>query len=469
MEIRIIQHKSIIPDEFDLCSLIKLQNTYNLIKEISVMPDFHFKQKMEVPSSTTFAVDGHICLSLSSPEQNCGMTLVATPFSVDEMSDERLDKIFNEIRIRIPLPPRKHNLINKELLMQIFCKGAEAIINRSGINIDVLDSIEHHGNVIEDEDIDEISHTIPKELIDIALTTFCHIGDGNHFFEMQYVDEILDQDVCDGLGVLKDQIFIMYHSGSGYFGSRLGRYYAHRMKNTRRTHLDLYPRKIKFHLSDVHGAQSIIDRIRAYLLWDYFVFIPAHSPEGLRCILSIKASTNFGYANRASVLVNIGEVINKVVGMRHDKLSIFWDYSHNSIQLENVNEEPLWIHRHNTCRILPQSKLDSNNSKLLYGQPMFLPGTNTTCSYIGVSADGCGRTINSVDHGTGKTVEDFIRKGLSSISQHHYTRLYDYTSERPAMKQQYSCQGIEEIVSILQSNGIIKPIARLKPIAVLKG
>ncbi len=180
-------------------------------------------------------------------------------------------------------------------------------------------------------------------------------------------------------------------------------------------------------------------------------------------------STNFGYANRASILVKISEILNKELGVKYDQLSILWDHSHNSIQPEDIDGQKLWVHRHNTCRILPPVTSNSNFSRASFGQPMFIPGTNATSSYIGVSGNGCRDTINSVDHGAGNKIKYYIENGYSDILPGHYTKLYNYNTLKPTMKEQYTSQGIDDIISILKKNNIIKPIARLKPIAVLKG
>lgn len=451
-------------------NLAALCDKFEMIKAISILPDFHLKNKMEVSSSVTFAVKDHICFSLSSPEQNCGMTLVLTPLSKDEMSAKHIETFFTDIRKRVPLPPRKSPHIDRQEVVKILRNGAQWTCDRYQIDPSILQSIENNGCVIDDDERDfPYKAVIPDELIDIASSIFCHVGDGNHFLEMQYVDKIIDIPLCDSLGITPGQITIMYHSGSGYFGSMLGRYYAHRTKNTLRGHLELFPKKAHFHLSHLSSDTSLTERIRSYLLWKHFVFLPADSAEAKRSILSFKASTNYAYANRLSVFNQIDHSLQKAIGLSSGELSIFWDYSHNSIYLEDYERAPVWMHRHNTCRILPRTSFPEDSLYSKTGQPLFIPGYNTTSSFVAVAGDNCGLSLNSVDHGAGKSIDNFIEKGISKQYPDRETMIYNYKKNKPLAKKQYTDEGISGVVDLLAKKEIVKPIARLRPLAALKG
>lgn len=446
-------------------------NKYAPIRFIAILPDFHFKARMEVPSSVTFAVEDHICFSLSSPEQNCGMTIALTPVLKEELPKKYIKKFFLEMRQRVPLPSLTFPKLDKKEVLGILRRGAKWSIDRFGLNPSLAQFIENRGSLFPEEMcIDFADNTIiPEELIDIARHIFCHIGDGNHFLEMQYVDRIIDPTVCDLLGIGPGQICIMYHSGSGYFGSMLGRYYAHRTKNTLMGHLGLFFRKMHFHLSNIPQDSSMLERIRRYLLWRKFVFIPAASSEGKRASLAIKASMNYGYANRMAVFSEVGHVFERLLGVKKEDLSIFWDYSHNSIGLEEFKGNCYWMHRHNTCRIVPKNKLSVDSVYCRVGQPVFVPGFNTTSSFIGIAGSATEVSLNSIDHGAGNSIKNYCAKGLSQEVDKGETLIFNYKSDSYKVKKHLSDEGISSVIGLLADKHIMRPIARLRPIAALKG
>ncbi len=452
-----------------LKNLEDLSSRYEMIHDIGILPDFHLKNKMEVPSSLTCAVKDHLCFSLSSPEQNCGMTLVKTPLLEKDLTQRNIADFFTEIKRRIPLPPRPSQCIDRYDMQSILQRGAQWGVEKYNLDPSILEYTENHGSVMGNDEDFPMDSIVPDELINIGASIFCHIGDGNHFLELQSVDEIIDKSLCERFAVEPGQIVIMYHCGSGYFGSMLGRYYAHRTKNTLEGHLRLFPKKIRFHLSHFLKDSSVIERVKAYLLWQNFVFLPADSAEGRRAALSIKASTNYAYANRLSVFNEIGLSLQKTIGLSPKEISIFWDHSHNSMYQEYFEGNSVWMHRHNTCRILPCSQFPADSLFSRTGQPTFIPGFNTTSSYMAVAGNSCELALNSIDHGAGKSIDKCIAQGMCKQYSDRNTLIFNYKENDPLFKRHYTDEGILEVVNLLTEKKIIKPIARLRPLAALKG
>jgi len=446
-----------------------LSERFDKIKHISILAESHLKARMEVPSSMAFGVKDHICFALSSPEQNCGMALVTTPFMKDDLNDNRVDKLFNELRNTIPLPPRKDRLINSNDLNNIFSRGAEWVIDKYDLNPDNLKAIAENGNTNPTDDLDYLLSTIPNEVQDVALNWFGHVGDGNHFLEMQYVDEVIDTTACSKLGIMPGQIMIMYHSGSGYVGGLLGRFYAHRKKNNLQAHFQLLQKKAKFHLASSKDMESFVDRFKYYIFPKHFTFIPAESEEAKRSLVSIKSSTNFAYANRLFIYKTVRDIFQKVMGPEAEKIMVFRDQPHNVMSSENINGEDLWVHRHNSCRIAPPSLFEKETDYPVNGQPFFISGTNTTSSYIFLSDEGCKDTLYSVDHGAGKLTDKYIISGNSSVIDDKHTKIFTYRSPMPDIKKHYTDEAITAMMQSLSINKVAQPIARLKPIAALKG
>jgi RNA-splicing ligase RtcB len=102
------------------------------------------------------------------------------------------------------------------------------------------------------------------------------------------------------------------------------------------------------------------------------------------------------------------------------------------------------------------------------GQAILLPGTNRTSSYLCVAADGAGTSLWSACHGAGTMIDDFAARGLSGLDPEHRTTLrYNYRGSEPEVVPQLDDCGVDEALGILQGHGIARPVARVRPIAVL--
>ena len=161
---------------------------------------------------------------------NCGMRLLNTPFSKGEIDAE---KIAADIARDVPLGEGKENLqLNKAGLEAVINQGVAAIpslVQRSGHRVweafdpdqfsDDLQRIEENGHMPAD------FATVPKEAIQKGSNQLGTLGGGNHFIEVQYVQEVFDADLAKTFGIFKDQIVVMIHSGSRRFGYEIADQY----------------------------------------------------------------------------------------------------------------------------------------------------------------------------------------------------------------------------------------------------
>jgi len=102
------------------------------------------------------------------------------------------------------------------------------------------------------------------------------------------------------------------------------------------------------------------------------------------------------------------------------------------------------------------------------GQPLLLPGTNRTSSLLCVASDGADRSLYSVSHGSGSNIESFVAPGLSGPDpQQRVTSRFDYAGDGPREVAQLDDRGIDDTLSVLVDHDIVRPVARLRPFAVL--
>jgi tRNA-splicing ligase RtcB len=308
------------------------------------------------------------------------------------------------------------------------------------------------------------------ECLERGRTSFAFIGGGNQFLEIQAVDEILDAPAAEALGLSAGQAVVMYHTGSERLGHDLGRLYASRLKTSSRRRRRYFFRKIPLHLTrGVRGPGDLARRWRYHFARRDFIPVPADSPEGRRLLLSLKAASNYGYANRAAVLDLVRRALARATGRSERHLQVIADLSHNVIGRETIAGKDLWVHRHNAVQLRPPSSWPEGSVYRRIGRPTMLPGTNRSSSYLLVSREGAASTLHSADHGAGRTVERFEELRLSRPRRDRRTMKFTYRSAIPESLVHVTDEGIDEIVALLRDADVAVPAARLRPIAVLKG
>ena len=458
------------PDPEVLGRLLAVSRLPWVVEPVVALPDLHWKDRLETPSSTAVATGSEIVLSLSSPSQNCGMNLLTTPLSEGDLSDPFLDRLMGELRDTIPRRRRNAALSAHEVIE--FCrKGGPAAASRFGVDPRICATIEAGGNTLAGEEPtrDELESVVDGQAIEMGRFSFAYIGGGNHFLELQVVSEILDAAACRAMKLERGQLVAMFHTGSERLGHDLGRLYSWRRKTDPKRRRKLFWRKVRLHLT--REVRSLSDLRRR---WDYhfrkqdYVAVPAESREGRRLELTLKVAANYGYANRVAVTAMIQEALRRATGSHGLTLGIVADLSHNTIIHEKIAGRRLWVHRHNAARAVGPSGLPADHPYRALGQPVMVPGTNRTSSFVVVARDGAEASLYSVDHGAGRTVARFEEAGLLAPRPDRVTRKYDYKSPGPQVMAHLSDEAIEEVMSVAVAGGIAAPAARLRPVAVLK-
>ena len=260
---------------------------------------------------------------------------------------------------------------------------------------------------------------------------------------------------------------IMFHTGSDVLGAYLGRLYAYRRKTNYLQQLQFYMKKIRHHLVDA-PLKSIGKRLSYYFTPKPFRFVDPDILEGKRVLSTVNCATNFGFASRIAIFSRINEVLKKASGDESLEIKLLYDCSHNSIYRENINGKSVWAHRHNACRVYPPSLLKLHPVFSKTGQPVILPGTNQTSSFICAGQEGAIATHFTVDHGLGAIQKRYEKNG-SPKKTGEYSSLFNYTKDAPDKISRLNDTAVDGAVEILNQADIICPIARLKPIATLKG
>jgi RNA-splicing ligase RtcB len=193
--------------------------------------------------------------------------------------------------------------------------------------------------------------------------------------------------------------------------------------------------------------------------------VPLDSKEGERVMLSNALAMNYGFAFRQATYASLRGIARSVFGASSD---LVVDSPHNAIYKEEVDGQEALVHRHNTSRAFPASKMAGHPAFSKTGMPVLVPGTNRTCSYLCVPNDGADKALYSACHGTGSIISDFRDRGLSGLDPEGHTTLrFDYSRPEPEVIAHLDNRGVDEGMRILTENDIVRPVARLRPFAVL--
>ena len=429
-----------------------------------VLPDFYHKHNMEMPSSIAVATLNSIRPTLTSASVNCGMALIA--FDAGRPTEDQIARFYAAIKSAYPYPPTKRRDLTFDEAVQCAVDGAEFAIDRWDLDPDDRLRVEEGGKI----DLEafggrhRVREEIPWLLFQLSRMRFGTIGPSNHFVELQEVEEVLDSDRAARLGIQKGQVTLQFHAGGGVLTGAVGALYGSRKGGNGMLKRIMRLQKPMHHLA---GARSLAELRNRYAL--YFSNdcppIPRDSAEGERLMVANAAAMNYGYAFRLCAYSALRRMAADAFGTSS---RLIVDSPHNSIYEEMVGGQKAIVHRHNSVRAYPASRMADHPIFSQTGQPVLVPGTNRTCSYLCVGSDGSDEALSSACHGTGSIIDDFARRGLSvADSEGHTTLRFSYKRTEPTVVHHLDNRGVDEGIAILERNDIVRPVARLRPMAVL--
>lgn len=430
-----------------------------------VLPDFHHKHDLEMPSSIAVATVGTIRPALTSASVNCGMALMA--LDMDVPSEPAMRQFYASIRRRYPHPPGWRRELSMDDVLRCAAEGASFGVERYGLEPEALERIEEQGRLDLEPfgGVTRLRRELPRLSFHLSRFRFGTIGPSNHFVELQVVDEVLDPAAAAVLGVTAGQLTLQYHAGGGAFTGQVGRLFGKRQKMSRPMRLQMALGRPMAHLATARSLAQLRERLSLYFR-DGWRTIPREGSEGDRVMLANAAAMNYGFAFRTATYGTLSALAREVFGACDVRLVV--DSPHNSIYEEEVDGRRAVVHRHNSCRAYPASKLPPGTAFGAVGQAVLVPGTHRTSSYLCVAAAGAERSLYSACHGAGTIIEQFARRGVSGpCEQGHTTLRFRYRDSEPAVVPHLDDRGVDEAVGILAAHDLVRPVARLRPLAVL--
>jgi RNA-splicing ligase RtcB len=425
-----------------------------------VLPDFHHKSTMELPSSVAVATAGTIRPTLTSASVNCGMALLA--LDADRPGAAGIVEFYRRIRERYPYPAGTRRELSAREVRRAAVDGSRFAAVRYGVNGDELDRVEESGRIdlARYGGADRLCRELPGLAFQLARLRFGTVGPSNHFVELQQVEEVFDPATATALGVRPGQLTLQYHAGGGVLTGEIGALFGRRRHYPRQLRMAMAVQKPLFHLATARSYRQLRQRLALYFSTGCPP-VDRDSAEGRRLMLANAAAMNYGFAFRTATYAALRAIAGAVFG---GTARLVVDSPHNSI----YEEHGAVVHRHNACRAFPAELAPAGTVFARTGQAVLLPGTHRTSSYLAVAGPRARDSLYSACHGAGTLVADFAERGRSrSHPGGHETLRFRYSDAAPARVTHLDDNGVNAALAVLVDNGIVRPVARMRPIAVL--
>ncbi len=461
---RVFDSAELPADERGLATLSRGVTDVDLAAPPVVLPDFHHKADLEMPSSIAVATRETIRPAFTSASVNCGMALIALD---SEVPDERtIARFYDAVRERFPHPPSWRRELSLADVLRAADEGAAFGVERYGLPEQSLERIEENGRLPLDAygGIDRLRRELPRLSFHVSRFRFGSIGPSNHFVELQRVEEVLDPAAAEVLGVQEGQLTLQFHAGGGLLTGQVGRLFARRQKMHGSLQVQMALARPLAHLTSARSVAQVKERMELYFR-PGCPTIPLQGREGSRVMLANAAAMNYGFAFRAATYGTLVALAGEVLGADRSQLVV--DSPHNSIYEEEVAGAPAVVHRHNACRAYPAKRMPAGTAFGTVGQAVLLPGTHRTSSYLCVAGEQAEVSLYSACHGAGTVISSFAADGRSRTDASHSTLRYRYKDASPTVVTHLDDRGVDATLSVLVGHGLVRPVARMRPVAVL--
>ncbi len=425
-----------------------------IVGSAMAMPDIHWGYGFPIGGVAAFDIEsGVISPGGVGYDINCGVRLLRTNLNASELK-ARLGKLMQAIYSAVPAGVGKKGRIriSRNELSQVLIKGAGWAVSKGYGWKNDLCYTEEEGR---------LSGANPSAVSDRAfergLAQIGTLGAGNHFLEIQVIDNIFDVNAAEVMGLRTNQVVVMIHTGSRGFGYQV------------------CDDAVKSLGGAVHKYQLFIpDRQLACA--------PISSPEGKSYFGAMACAANYAWANRQVIMHWIREAFEQTFGIGAEKLGLhlLYDVAHNIAKFEEHEFEgrkrKLCVHRKGATRAFAAGHPDLPSDYREIGQPVIIPGSMGTASYVllgssramtdsfGSTCHGAGRVWSrskALKEAHGHEVKSrLLREGILVLS----ASIKTLAEEAPE-----AYKDVDEVVEIAHNSGISTKVARMRPIGVIKG
>jgi tRNA-splicing ligase RtcB len=418
------------------------------------MPDIHWGYGFPIGGVAAFDTEeGVISPGGVEYDINCGVRLMRTNL-VEEEVNPKLRELLSEIFNIVPCGVGGGGTVklSRDDYNSIISKGVNWATEKGFGESEDLNRIEDYGT-FPGGDPSAVSDRAYKRGRDQIGT----LGSGNHFLEVDIVEEIYNPSVAESFGLFKDQVCVLIHCGSRGFGHQICTDYIDIMIS--------YMRREGLALPDKQLACAHIK-----------------SEEGERYLAAFAAAVNYAWTNRQVIMSMVRGAFHRVLQIGPKKLGgeLVYDVSHNIAKFEthNINGEQknLCVHRKGATRAFPKGHPLIPEIYKDVGHPVFIPGDMGRGSFVLVGTEAAlEETFGSSCHGAGRILSRRkafkMGKGRDIVSELEKKGIIVLAKGRSTVFEEMpeAYKEVEEVVNVVHNAGIARKVARLRPIGVVKG
>jgi len=419
------------------------------------MPDIHWGYGFPIGgvAATDPAEGGVVSPGGVGYDINCGVRLLRSDLARDQVEPkvkQLVDQIFRDVPCGVGIGGDVK--FSASDMRRVMTEGAGFIVERGYGWPEDLDHTEA-GGALDEADPDAVS----KRAVERGNDQVGTLGAGNHFLEVQAVDEIYDAKAAEAFSVAAGTVALLIHSGSRGFGHQICDDYLKIMRGA--------AAKYGFELPDPQLCCA-----------------PVKSDEGRRYLGAMRAAANYAWANRQLLMHLVRGAVAKVFGSKAQDLGLglVYDVAHNIAKIEthivDGRSKPLCVHRKGATRAFPAGHPEVPKDYREVGQPVLIPGDMGRYSFLLVGEPAAmEETFGSVCHGAGRR-----------MSRHEAARgvrgeeVRDRLAARGIVARSRSWKGLAEehsdaykdvadVVAVVERAGLAHKVCRMRPLGVIKG
>jgi len=437
-------------EEEALTQLVNITTMPGIIQYGIGMPDIHSGYGPPIGGVGAMKYpEGVISPGFVGYDENCGVRLLLSDYTEEEIKPY-LDRLADEIWRQVPSglgKGREIKLSNKEM-DKVLEQGVPYLIEKGYGEKEDIENCEEKGRMKEGDPSCVSEHAKNRGLDQLGT-----LGSGNHFLEIQKVAEIFNEETAKTFGLFKNQIVVMIHTGSRGLG----------------------------HQNCTDYLKIIIPAYAKYgikLPDQELACVPFNSAEGQRFFRAMCSACNFAWSNRHMIMHYVRDVWKNILG-KDTKLKLLYDVAHNIAKIEEYEvggkKMKLIVHRKGATRALPPGHSELPEKYKKTGQPVLIPGSMGTFSYVLAGTEKSKDAWHTVNHGAGRTMSrhEAVRRtsGREVVKSLESKGIIIKCCSLKGIAEEapMAYKNIDEIIEVVHNAGLAKKTVKLTPLAIIKG
>lgn len=435
-------------EDRSMAQLINVATLPGIYKYALAMPDIHEGYGFPIGGVAVIdAAEGVISPGGIGYDINCGVRLLCSNLSAGDIAS-RIGDLGGRIFAEVPSGTGRDGILklsgkDLDLILQ---RGARGVLEKGFDGKEDLNFLESGG---------ELPDADPALVSSRAKTRGCDqlgtMGAGNHFVEVGFVEKIFSKSVAEAFGLFLGQVTVLIHTGSRGLGHQVATDYIRAMITA----------------MSKYGIQ-IADRELACA--------PFRSEEGQNYFKAMSAAANFAWANRQLIAWEVRRAWTDVLGGSGGDLKTVYDVAHNLAKIEKYDGKELLVHRKGATRSFARDSAEIPPTYRSVGQPVFIPGSMGTASYILAGKEGAMKnTFGTTAHGAGRQMsrtearKNIEARALKEQMEAEGIRVFAGSLRGVAEEAPAAYKDIDAVADVVAEAGIAEKVARLRPLAVIKG